>query len=85
MKGLKHPNIVLLETNSFKTFLGYATNGNLVPLLDEIKTRDYHYSLAASMLRTGWGRGEIFSANISVTRTLNIEDFKEKLSDRKKC
>ena len=34
MKGLKHPNIVLLETNSFKTLLGYATNGHLVPLLD---------------------------------------------------
>ena len=35
------------------------------------------------MLRTGSGRGDIFSNNIPVTRTLNIEDFKEKLSDRK--
>ena len=34
LKGLKHPNIVLLETNSFKTILGYATNGHLVPRLD---------------------------------------------------
>ena len=42
LKGLKHPNIVLLETNSFKTLLGYATNGHLVPLLNKIKTRDYH-------------------------------------------
>ena len=34
LKGLKHPNIVLLETNSLKTLLGYATNDHLVPLLD---------------------------------------------------
>ena len=34
LKGLKHPNIVSLETNSFKTPLGYATNGHLVPMLD---------------------------------------------------
>jgi hypothetical protein len=34
LKRLKHPNIILLETNFFKTLLGYATNGRLVPLLD---------------------------------------------------
>ena len=33
LKGLKHPNIVLLETNSLKTLLDYATNGRLVSLL----------------------------------------------------
>ena len=60
LKGLKPTGIVLLKTNSFKTLLGYSTNGHLVPLLASIKTRDYHYSLAASMLRTGWGRGESF-------------------------
>jgi hypothetical protein len=32
LKGLKHQNIVLLETNSFKTLLGYAKNGHLVPV-----------------------------------------------------
>ena len=60
LKRLKHPNIVLLETNFFKTLLGYATNSHLVPLLDSIKRRDYRCSLAASMLRTGWGRGKTF-------------------------
>ena len=34
LKRLKHPNIVLLETNFFKTLLSYATNGHFVPLLD---------------------------------------------------
>ena len=34
LKGLKHPNIILLETYSIKTLLGYATKGHLVPLLD---------------------------------------------------
>jgi hypothetical protein len=29
LKGLKHPNTVLLETISFKTLLGYATNVRL--------------------------------------------------------
>ena len=32
LKGLKNPNIVILETISFKTCLGSATNGHLVPL-----------------------------------------------------
>ena len=34
LKGLKHPNIILLETNCFKTLLSYATNVHLVSLLD---------------------------------------------------
>ena len=38
LKGLKHPNSILLETNSFQNsaqvefFKGYATNGHIVPL-----------------------------------------------------
>ena len=34
LNGLKHANIVLLETNSFKTILGNESNGHLVPQLD---------------------------------------------------
>ena len=34
LKGLTHPDIVLLETNTFKTLLGYETNGHLVSLFN---------------------------------------------------
>ena len=66
LKGLKHPNTVLLKINFFlklclsgTTFVGYATNGHLVSLWD-LKKKGLSVNTVSLYAQDRVGRGDSF-------------------------